>query len=337
MRGDDDDRHVRRARVERLEDLHAADLRHHHRVARVALRPILLGQRIDEHHRLASAQHELIDRVQRLRWQILGMDHEQGVDLGRDRRRRAFELPHVEQLLQLADARPWRRRRRIGAGRRPAVDGEIADEADHALLRVRERVDELADLVLERVLAVRVQEGDGHLVVHRIGADQAEIARVARRVQGQLLDAVADRLILRFGERLGLDHLQLELAAGLGGVFLQQVAHALAVVEVLRQGLELLGGEVEAQGDRLIELRQHIARAGRQRVEPVLSDVEPARGQRLVADDVDAEEQHQRDGDADEGLRFGLHEAPLPLSCSSSLRSRACWRRARTRSAWRSR
>ena len=131
---------------------------------------------------------------------------------------------HHRRLARLAGLRVERLRPAHRQARHPADDG---------LLRIRELVDELHHVVLEELFFARVEELDGLLAVRGIRAGETEVDVLPVRARGRAAHAELVRTIFVFGERLRIDHRQVQLAVRARGQLLEQLAHARAV------GLEL--------------------------------------------------------------------------------------------------
>ncbi len=187
-------------------------------------------------------------------------------------------------------------------------------------------MDELRQVVFEEALALGLEEGDGLLVVGRVGGGEAEIDLLAALVERHALKAEGDGAVLHRRERLGIEDLQLDLAAGCGLVFLEHLAHALRIDGIARDLVAQSRRIVEAHHDRLVELLERVARAFGERVEMLLRQVDPRRAQRLVGDRVERHEQHggKTEGDERAGAAGDLH-----LNPPSSLRRRPRWRTGR--------
>ena len=184
-----------------------------------------------------------------------------------------------------------------------AVERQAGHEADHALLGVGQREDQLGEVVFEEGLAIGGEEGDGGVGVGRVAADQAEIADLAVLVEAHAAQSRGHRLVLGIRERLGIEDGKLHPPAGDIAVLLQQRAHALEVAGVDGRRLAEPLGEVEPQADRLVDGAQHGARAVRDREQALLRQVGLGVAQRAAGEQVDAQQQDEGQPDAGPGQR----------------------------------
>ena len=261
-----------------------------HRVLRVGAGVVGLGQRIDEHQDVAAAQRELVDGELRRRRQILRMHQHQHVHVRVDVRGARLERPQVEQLLRLGVDGP-RLAHLSGLRIEARAHRQRGQPGDHRLLGVGELVDELDDVVLEELLLVRIEELDGGMAVGGVGAGEAEVELRAAGAERRAAHAELGGAVLLLGERLRVDDVQAQLAAGAAGELLEELAHPHAVGLQLRQ---LPGGllrEEEVQVDRLLDARQDPVGAGRGGVQVVLGEIQPPAAQRVVEEHREADEQ----------------------------------------------
>ena len=117
-------------------------------------------------------------------------------------------------------------------------------------------MDELGQIVFEEALALGLEEGDDLLIVGRVGGGEAEIDLLAALVERHALQPEGDGPILDGREGLGIELCRFDLAVGDRGVFLEHLAHALRVDAVGRNLVAQLRRVVEAQHDRLVDLRE---------------------------------------------------------------------------------
>ena len=337
---------------------------HHRRlrVVRIGARIVALGERVDEDEQMAAAQNELVDRVLRIVGQVLRLHDNEDVDVLVDRlHRRGGERAHFEQLLELRLDRP-------GLAHLPGLRVETRahrqsrDQADGGLLRHRQLVDHLGDVVFEERLLVRVRDRHDRLAVGRVRADDAEKQVGAALPPRQRLQAERRGAVLVFGERQRIDRLHAQLAARARGHLGEHLAHARRVVAQRGGvGIRALGcglvGEVQAQRDRLLDRAEDVLGSLRQGVEVVLGQVEARAAEQRVADQDHGDEQHRQDHECAEAQEFaiGIHRhipeyfsfsvvtpafagmTSRAISRLSSDRSRPRSRRARTRWSVRSR
>ena len=179
------------------------------------------------------------------------------------------------------------------------------------------------------LLAVYREERDGLLVVYRVRAHQPEVQRVLSIVDGQASKAVADRTILGLRERLRIDHLHGDLAAGGAPILIEQLADAGRIVADSGDLGDEPTREVEPQSNRLVELREGRSSTLGKGVDVVFGEVEPCRGERGAAEYVDREQRHQRHQQSTSAEQSSVHAANAPCSARSGPR----WRTARRRSA----
>ena len=131
---------------------------------------------------------------------------------------------------------------------------------------------------------------------------------------------------------------ELELALRALRHLLQQLAHALRIGAQLRRlGARVLREE-EVEVDRLLERADDALRAGRDRVQVALGQVDARAAQHERDEDRQSDEQHgerhERAGAV--GPAGGSHVADGHVSPPSSGRARPRWPSARRRSRWRS-
>jgi hypothetical protein len=174
-----------------------------------------------------------------------------------------------------------------------AFERQRGHQPDHRLLREGEAVHQLGQVVFEEALALGLEERDGLLIVGRIGGGKPEIDLHAALVERHPLEPEGDGAILGRRERLGIEDLQLDLALGARGVFLEHLAHALGIDAVGRDLVAELRRKIKAHDDRLVDLGERVERAGGERVEMLVGEVDAGRAQQPVGDDVDGDEQHQ--------------------------------------------
>ena len=161
-------------------------------------------------------------------------------------------------------------------------------------------MDHLGEVVFQEALALGLEERDQLLVVGGVGGDQAEIDLLAALIDGYALQALGDRAVLLRREGLGIEDLQIDLAVGDRGVFLQRLAHALGVDAIGRDLVAQALGVIEAQRDRLLDRRQRLPRAIGEGIEVRRGQVDPRRAQAMIRDHVDGDEDHRGGGEAQE-------------------------------------
>ena len=99
-------------------------------------------------------------------------------------------------------------------------------------------MDELGQVVFEKALALRLEEGDDLLVVGRVGGGEAKIDLLAFRIERHPLKPECDRAVLDIGEGLRVVDFEPDLAAGCGDILVEQLADALGIDAV---GRDLVG------------------------------------------------------------------------------------------------
>ncbi len=250
------------------------------------------GHGIDEHQHLAATQRELVDGVGGLGGEPLRLHQHENVDVGRDFLDVVFERLDLEELADLVHHQLRRGRLRAHAhhGRHGAIERNAADHANHTLLGIGQRVDQLGHIVLEEALTLRREEADAGLVVGGVGADQAEVALVALAIERDAPQARRHGAILGVGERLGVEEADLQLAAGDVAIALQQRTHALEILGVGRGGIAQGLREINAHVDRLVDGLERLARAVGDREQAVAGEVhlDAAEGRR--GEQVDGQE-----------------------------------------------
>ncbi len=183
-----------------------------HWILRIGASRIGPGERIDEGHDVSAAQGELIDRELQRRWQILRVYEHQDAHVRIDLCRFRIERPDVEELGGLRIGDP-----RVAHLSRLLVEsfghGHAGQPCKDRLLRIRELIDELDDVVLEKFLLGGIEKLDGLVSVGRVGAGKSEVER-ARGADRCSPYAKLGRAILILGRRLRVDHMQLYFTAG---------------------------------------------------------------------------------------------------------------------------
>ena len=289
--GDDPRQHLEAPRFEQRCKI--AGGRRTRRVHLARLRRLQFGVGIDKDQRLAALQHELVDREQCLRRQVLRMHQHQHIDIGRDRIEACRQRLDLVELLQLLDHRHRLARPALHHRRHVTFERQAADQADYGLLRKGQAVDELGQIVFEKALALGRKERDDLLIVGGVGRGEAEINLVALAVERHRLQAKGDRLVLDIGKRLGIEDFEAQLAVRCGDILLEQFAHALGIDAVGRDLVAETVGIVKAQGNRLVDLRQGVHGPGREGVEMLGGQIEP--GRKETGNDDVGRDQHQRD------------------------------------------
>ncbi len=198
----------------------------------------------------------------------------------------------------------------LHAGRRVARHRQRGDDGQARPFRVRQRVHQARQVVFQEPRALGREQRDRLAVVGAVAPGQAEVGGLSRRAHLDAAQAFRHRLILGGGEGLGTMDLQLQLAVGQGDVALQRLAHPAGVVGELGAGLRQRFRAVVSEDDRLLDVRQDLARAGAQRVQAVLGQVQAHVRQRRRGQPVDGQEGGQRGGDgerAPKAAAVGVH------------------------------
>ncbi len=149
-----------------------------HRVARIGARLIGLGDRIHERQNVSAAQRELVDRELQRRRQALRMNQHQHADIGIDPGGRGLQRPQIEQLFRLGVGNPGLAHL-LRLLVEPDTHGKAGEPGDDGLLRIRELVDQLDDVVFQELRLGRIEEFDRLVAVGGIRAREAEIQGVA--------------------------------------------------------------------------------------------------------------------------------------------------------------
>jgi len=108
----------------------------------------------------------------------------------------------------------------------------------------RQALNQAADLVLEKLLLIQREERDDLRIALGIGAGQPEVDLVTALVERYRLQAELGGAVFFLGERLRIDHVQLELAAR-GALIGTQ--HLLDPTRVVAQRDQVLGGLVRIE------------------------------------------------------------------------------------------
>jgi hypothetical protein len=116
-------------------------------------------------------------------------------------------------------------------------------------------MDELRQIIFEEPLSLRLEERDHLLVVGGIGRGETKIDLLTALVEGDALEAEGDGTVLGRRERLGIEDLELDLVLGERCVFLEHLAHALRIDAVEWRLVAEPGRVVEAERDRLVDMR----------------------------------------------------------------------------------
>ena len=248
------------------------------------------------------------------------MGNQQDVDIDRYLLRIGRHREHREEVADAGDEAPLRLRElRV----RIAHHRQAGHHPDHGLLRCRQRIDQLCQVVLDEGLAVADEERDDFLVVGRVCRGEAEIAEVVGAVDRHAPQPEGDRAVLLVGEGLRIVGLEDQLAVGDIGILFEQLMHPVVIGGVARAALTERLRVVEPDGDRLLDAFEHLPGAVGDREELVLGEVDLGRLEGGVGEDVDRAEQQdqQEDRDQAEPVAVGVLQEfhlSVPLTMLSS-------------------
>ena len=258
--------------------------------------------RIDEDQRLAALYDELVDGIERLVGEPDRLDDHQEIDvLGYffEVRHQRLDLEHLLDLLQNLPFRQHLALLGLTAGNR-----QRAHEADHVLLRMRQGVDHLGQVVFQEPLALERDEGHQRLVVGAVGGVDAEIDIDPVIAERHALKAGRHGAVLGVGERFGIEHVELHLAAGDVPILLKEGADPLEIALEGRRPLAERGGEIEPDLDRFVDRFEHLAGAVGQRIEALVGEIERRPAQARLGQDVDRQEDQRGHDEAAQGQMF---------------------------------
>ncbi len=199
----------------------------------------------------------------------------------------------MEQLADVLEHHP-RWRRLLGAHVEAAIDLQPRQHPHHRQLCRRQALHQATDLVLEELLLVQREERNGLGMALGIGAGEAEIDLVAAAIQGHRLQAELCGTVLFLGERLRVDHLQLELATGRPLVGPQQLLDPPRIIAQRHQVPNGPIGIEELQLDGRLQLLENALGALGNGVELLLGQIQPGIGEQQAGDDIEDQER-QRD------------------------------------------
>ena len=139
--------------------------------------------RVDKDQRLAASEDKLIDCEQGLWRQVLWVNQQQHVDIGRDRIRFSAKRFDVVKLTQLLENRHRLARLAPHHGHHVALERQRADHPDYSLFWHGKGVDQLCQIVFEKAFALGRKERNDLLIVGRIGGGEAEVNSIALAVE----------------------------------------------------------------------------------------------------------------------------------------------------------
>src|SRR5262249_11503576 len=143
-------------------------------------------------------------------------------------------------------------------------------------------------------LLLRRKEGDGLVAVGGVGSGQTEVELVARAAQGRAAYSKLGCAILVFGERLRVDHVQLQLAPGARGQLLEDLTNAEPERCDLRYLRGTLGRVEEVEVDRLLDALEDPVGSRSGRVQMILREIEPPPAQGVIEQHGQAYEQQRQ-------------------------------------------
>ena len=240
---------------------------------------------------------------------MLRLHHHEHVDVGRDAIDVRRELTQGEQLLDLGDDGPGFAHL---SGHRIDLTLHVdrTEQADHRLLRLPELLNELGNVVFQERFAFLLETGDHGMTIGRVRSRQPEEQRVAVAARGQRLDSGTCGPVFVLGKRLRIDDPQAYLAVRACRHFLEKFSHARRIGQHQRRLLRRrVAREVEIQIDRFLQLPHHLARARRQGIEPVLSQVQAHAAQRDVREHDHGQED---DREGEEAAHAEARSLPTP-------------------------
>src|ERR1700730_113381 len=220
------------------------------------------------------------------------MHQHQHVHVRLDPGRSGCERPQVEELLHRAVHDP-----------RTALAPALLIEArthrqrgqpgDHGLFGVGQLIDELDDVVLQELLLVGIEELDCRVAIGGVGSGKAEVELRAGGSHRSAAHAELGGAVFLLRERLRVDHVQMQPAAGARGELLEELAHPYAVGLQLRQLRRGLFREEEIQVDGLADAGEDPLGSRRGGVETMLREIQPPAAQRVVEQHGEADEQQR--------------------------------------------
>ena len=184
---------------------------------------------VDKHQQLAAAQDKLVDGVQGRLRQLLRVYQQQHADVVGDLIQAGLEALDLKQLTHFFQHHP-----RLGGLALhhvvAAINRQTGKQAHCRLLRLSQALNQLAELVLEKLFLIEREERNGLHIIQRVGAGQAKVQGIASGIQRYALQAKAGGFVFGFREGLWVDHVELDLAVGGTLVSTQQFFHAAGVV-----------------------------------------------------------------------------------------------------------
>ncbi len=123
------------------------------------------------------------------------MDQEQHCQILIDRCRVSSDFNNLKILFEFSD-RPPTGLRAEGLGVDSIAHWETCKQTHSRFTGMTESVQQLADVVLEKYLFVRLEKLDDFHIIQSIAADQTKIQRISGSVDGNALEAIAVSVVL---------------------------------------------------------------------------------------------------------------------------------------------
>ena len=206
-------------------------IRHHVRVCRIRFCIVPFRQRVNKQHGMAAPEQELIYGKQRLLGEVLGMDDHQYVNVFIDDIGARADISYLEELLHdVEDSPPVR-----DSLRWVAEQGQPGHHADNPLFRVGEVIDQLGDIVFQRIFPACLKKRDDGFIIRRVDSYQTQIGAIAGCIDGDPVQAAGYGLVFFFRKRLRFNDGQFDFAARFRGILFQQVAYPVGVIHQLRE------------------------------------------------------------------------------------------------------
>ena len=269
-------------------------VRHDVRVCRIRFCVVPLRQRVDKQHGMAAPEQVLVYGEQGFLRKILGMHDHQHIDVFIYVIRVRADIAHLEEFLHNVDNGPAF----PDALRRVAEQRQSRHHADDALFRVGEVIDQLGDIVFQRVLPACLKKRDGGFVIRGVDADQAQVGAVTGRIDGDSVQTAGHGLVFFLRERFRFNDGKFDIATRFRGILFQQVPHPVGVIHQLREVGHGLAGHVKIQAYGFVQAGDDVDGPRRQREQFILGQVEPYTGKQVVADGNQRHRQNRRQQDA---------------------------------------
>ena len=280
-----------------------------HGLLGVALAFEILRGGIDGEEDGAATEDKLIDGELEFRREVLRVDDGErvesggelgGVGLDADNLKRFFPLggDELAGLGLLAH-----HHHHLSFLRTGALKWKAREEAEFLFVDLLNAINELGEIVLEELLTLGVERGEGFLLVG-LGRDEAKLDLFAGGWNELGLDSGGGGALFFGSVGTGIDDVERDFSAGGAGVLAQHFLDAGRVVFV-RDGQAGGGfGEIEIERDRLVDFTEERLGAGGKRINAFGGGIE-ARGEigREVVDENEADEKE----DDGEGFAAEFH------------------------------